>query len=134
VAGGTPTASIAGTTGATSLTATGVLGTSNKQTLQIGTPSTGNINISQSGATTTINGTTVLSSLTPTAGIVHNSANGTLSSSLVNLTNATDVTGILPVANGGSPFEQNNGAINERITTQDFLLGGTSTGSAKFAF
>ncbi|MDO8335761.1 MAG: hypothetical protein Q7T74_03200, partial [Candidatus Saccharibacteria bacterium] len=46
---------------------------------------------------------------------------------------AADVSGILPIANGGSPFEQGSGAIYERIITQDFLLGGISTGSAKFA-
>src|SRR6185437_7690453 len=67
VAGGTPTASISGTgNNALSLTGNGTIGTTNGQSLTIGTPSTGNITISQSGATTTINGTTVLSSLTPT--------------------------------------------------------------------
>ncbi|MGI0133777.1 MAG: hypothetical protein ACREBW_02305, partial [Candidatus Micrarchaeaceae archaeon] len=55
-----------------------------------------------------------------------------LSSSAVNLA-STDITGILPIVNGGSPFEVTNGAINERITNQDFLLGGVSTASAKFA-
>src|SRR5262249_19779682 len=75
VGGGTPTASISGATGATSLTATGVLGTTNKQTLQIGTPNTGNINISQAGATTTINGTTVLSALN-SFGVVHTDTTG----------------------------------------------------------
>src|SRR6185436_13078458 len=33
-----------------------------------------------------------------------------------------------------SPFEQMNGAIVERITTQDLLLGSQSTSSAKFGF
>src|SRR5205085_4196975 len=37
-----------------------------------------------------------------TLGIVHNSAAGILSTSLVNLTNATDVTGVLPITNGGT--------------------------------
>src|SRR6185436_19423469 len=66
-------------------------------------------------------------------GLIHSDSTGRLTSSLVNLNNATDVLGILPVANGGSPFEQMNGAIVERITTQDLLLGSQATSSAKFA-
>src|SRR6185437_2894679 len=114
-----------------SLTGDGTLGTTNKQSLTIGTPSTGNITISQAGAITTINGTAVLSAF-GTAGIVHNSANGTLTSSLVDLT--SDVTGVLPISNGGSPFNEANGSIFARRITDDFLLGGTSTASANFAF
>src|SRR6185295_16265965 len=45
-----------------------------------------------------------------------------------------DVSGILPVANGGSPFNQANGAIFERLGSQDLLLGSNATDSAKFAF
>src|SRR6185369_15163408 len=58
---------------------------------------------------------------------------GTLAvSATVNL--ASEVSGVLPVLNGGSPFDTtNNGAIIERITTQDFLLGATATASARFA-
>src|SRR6185295_9030229 len=82
--------------------------------------------------TTFLSGTVDFTSLT--TGIAHISATGVLSSSLVNLTGATDISGILPIANGGSPFEQFNGAITERITTQDLLLGSQSTASAKFAF
>ena len=41
--------------------------------------------------------------------------------------------GSVQPVNGGSPFEEGNGAIFERITTQDFLLGGTATSSAEFA-
>src|SRR5206468_10479554 len=60
---------------------------------------------------------------------------GVLSSSAVNLAGGSnEISGILPVANGGSPFEQANGSIFERISTQDLLLGGTTTQSAKFAF
>src|SRR5205814_8515734 len=66
--------------------------------------------------------------------IVHSDVNGVLSSSLVNLNNATDVTGVLPVLNGGSPFTEGNGSIFERLQTQDLLLGSTATASAKFAF
>ena len=128
---GTPTASLsAANNNATYLTATGTLSTTNAQTLILGGGSTGNITISPA-STTTINGTTIFSGLG--LGIAHISSTGVLSSSAVNLASG-DVTGILPILNGGSPFEQSNGAITERITTQDFLLGGTSTASAKFAF
>src|SRR5262249_30434186 len=44
-----------------------------------------------------------------------------------------DVSGVLPGANGGSPFDQGNGAIFERINTEDFLLGDIATATAKFA-
>src|SRR5207237_2836154 len=56
----------------------------------------------------------------------------TPSFSQVDLT--ADVTGILPVVSGGSPFEQGNGSIFERISNQDLLLGSNATNSAKFAF
>src|SRR5205823_3424265 len=61
------------------------------------------------------------------------SSTGVLSSSAVNLA-SSDVSGILPVANGGSPFDQQNGAIFERTSSPDLLLGSNSTSSAKFAF
>ncbi len=115
---GTPVASISANNGnnASFLTGAGVLGTTNKQTLQLGSASTGNIDLFNFGT-----------------GIVHTNASGVLSSSAVNLA-STDVTGILPVANGGSPFDQANGSIFERINTQDLLLGSNATSSAKFAF
>ena len=65
-------------------------------------------------------------------GILHSDSTGRLTSSAINLASG-DVTGILPVVNGGSPFTEGNGAIFERITTQDFLLGGATTQSAQFA-
>ncbi|HSA84272.1 MAG TPA: MerR family DNA-binding transcriptional regulator, partial [Patescibacteria group bacterium] len=46
--------------------------------------------------------------------------------------NVANATGILPVANGGSPFEQAAGAIFPRTSTQDLLIGGVSTASATF--
>ncbi|HEY9661195.1 MAG TPA: hypothetical protein V6C65_22305, partial [Allocoleopsis sp.] len=151
VAGGTPTASLSAATGATSLTANGVLGTTNAQTLQLGNTSTGNVSLVSGGSTAltatganlvangtltgltglTSSGTITLSALN-SAGVVHTNASGVLSTGLVNL--ASDVTGILPIANGGSPFEAANGAITERIATQDLLLGSTATTSAKFGF
>src|SRR6185503_10150754 len=78
----------------------------------------------------TASGTVIFSNLNST-GIVHTNGSGQLSTSLVDLT--TDVSGTLPTANGGSPFTEGNGAIFERIPSQDFLLGANSTGSAKFA-
>src|SRR6185369_4829381 len=95
--------------------------------LTIGGSSTGNVIIAAQGG---IGGTGVVFQGYGT-GLIHSDANGILTSSLVNLT--TDVSGILPVANGGSPFDQANGSIFERNTSQDFLLGGQSTSSAKFA-
>ena len=84
VATGTPTASISGgLTGGVSLTATGILGTTNGQTLQLGNSSTGNVSVFGLGT-----------------GVVQ-SVNGVLSSSSLNLATGP-VTGILPVANGGT--------------------------------
>src|SRR6185436_6945816 len=83
VSGGTPTASISagtGTSGAAYFTAQGALQTTNKQSLTLGGGNTGNIVLSGAGT-----------------GIIHSNAAGVLSSSLVNLNNATDVSGILPV-------------------------------------
>src|SRR6185369_5770318 len=119
--GGIPTASLsAGSNNNTYLTATGTLGTTNGQTLRLGGTSTGDViisgrNASQDGIIFQNYG----------LGLIHSDASGRLTSSLVNL--ETDVLGILPSANGGSPFDAANGAIFERNTTQDFLLGGQST-------
>src|SRR6185369_10169835 len=69
------------------------------------------------------------------AGVVHTNGAGLLSTSAVNLNGGpSEITGILPITNGGSPFDTANGAIFERNTSQDFLIGGQSTASAKFAF
>src|SRR6185503_16938934 len=68
-------------------------------------------------------------------GLIHSDSNGVLTSSLINLNNATDVSGILPVQNGGSPFtEISNNAIVQRNTNEDLLLGSNATASAKFGF
>src|SRR6185369_3309323 len=46
---------------------------------------------------------------------------------------ANEVSGILPVANGGSPFDQTAaGTIIQRNVTQDLLIGGVSSSSALF--
>lgn len=120
VAGGTPTASISANNagGATYLTGNGTLGTANGQTLTIGSPTTGNIALFNFGT-----------------GVVQTNA-GILSSSALNLGNPSLVTGVLPVPNGGSPFNENTalGTIFERNQTEDLLLGSTATSSAKFGF
>ncbi|MDO8335496.1 MAG: hypothetical protein Q7T74_01785, partial [Candidatus Saccharibacteria bacterium] len=129
---GTPTASVsAGVNGALFVTADGNIQTTAKQTLTIGGGNTGNIVLSPL-STTTLGGSTVFSSLS--TGIAHIGSNGLLSSSAVNLA-SSDVTGILGIANGGSPFNQNSslGTIFAGNSTLDFLLGGTATESAKFA-
>ena len=82
---GTPTASVsAGTAGGAYLNATGTLATTAKQSLTLGGGDTGNI---------------VLSGFS--TGLIHSNASGVLSSSAVNLA-TSDVTGILPLANGGT--------------------------------
>ena len=53
---------------------------------------------------------------------------------MLSIFSSADVTGILPVGNGGSPFDEGNGSIFERVQTQDLLLGSNATASAKFAF
>ncbi|HEY9663695.1 MAG TPA: hypothetical protein V6C65_35045, partial [Allocoleopsis sp.] len=193
VAGGTPTASISANSGnnATTLSGLGVLGTTNMQTLTLGSSSTGNIVIDAgSGLITLSDPVTAASTLTTTGTLTANGtldANGvitlgdggdsfTLDSSDIDISGgaitgatglsssgtvtfsgltaggfvkagagtgtlsvastinlASEVSGILSIDNGGSPFEQADGAIFERIGTQDFLLGGTATASAKFA-
>ena len=138
---GTPTASISANSGANAatLTGTGVLGTTNKQTLTLGNASTGEVVLAPGGTTAlTARGANLIAAGTLTVsslstGIGHFDSSGVLTSSAVNLANS-DVTGILPIANGGSPFEQGSGAITERIITQDLLIGGVSTASAKFGF
>src|SRR5262249_19302861 len=77
----------------------------------------------------------VLTASTYGTGIAHFSSAGVISSSAVNLNGgATEITGVLPISNGGSPFDSGSGAIFERISTQDLLLGSNSTASAKFGF
>src|SRR6185369_8243955 len=111
---GTPVASLsAGTAGGAYLTASGILATTAKQSLVLGDANTGNVIVNNLGT-----------------GIVH-STNGLLSSSAVDLASG-DVTGILSVAKGGSPFDQGSGSIFARNITQDLLIGGQSTGSATF--
>src|SRR6185369_2660237 len=118
------TASVAGSL--TFRNGTGLIQTTQNNPLTIGGSTTGDViisgrNASQDGIIFQNYG----------LGLIHSDASGRLTSSLVNL--ETDVLGILPSANGGSPFDAANGAIFERNTTQDFLLGGQSTASAKFA-
>ena len=160
---GTPTASVSAiANGGAYLTASGTLATTNKQTLTLGSASTGNIALNGFGA-----------------GVLHTNASGVLSSGNVNLT--TEVTGTLGPTNGGTGlssyasgdliyasasntlsalakgadgqvlslagglpswistsslnyWQRNSGAIAPLNITDDLLLGSTATGSAKFAF
>ena len=176
-AAGTPTASIAAQNGsgsALSLNPNSIT-TQNDQTLTLGGPTTGNVQL-VSGGTTALtalaNGNVGIGTAAPlslfsvgnnsefqvnsagsiaaatgiissgtiqfsglSTGVVQSSSNGTLSSAALNLAGGTQyISGILPVINGGSPFEETNGAITERIPTEDVLFGGTATASAEFGF
>src|SRR6185503_16316866 len=109
---------------ATYLSGNGTLATTNGQTLTLGSASTGNIVLTPgAGKTVSISGLGT--------GVVQSNG-GVLSASALDL-GGSNVTGILPIAKGGSPFEVTAGAITQRNTTEDFLLGGTATSSAAFA-
>src|SRR4029078_7089415 len=118
------------------------------QSASTGTFSTGTGNVSLNGDTTIAsgktltltgfaqgavlytNGSAVVSQATGNANqVLHGGSSPSFGA--VDLT--ADVSGILPIVNGGSPFNQGNGAIYERLTTQDFLLGSNATASSKFA-
>ncbi|MDO8270041.1 MAG: MerR family transcriptional regulator, partial [Candidatus Levybacteria bacterium] len=127
---GTPIASLSATTNNNGLAfnaANSSIQSLRSNTLTLGGTTTGDIILSGRNAA---NDGIVFSGYG--VGVLHSDATGRLTSSAVNL--SSEVVGILPTANGGSPFEVGSGSIYERITTQDFLLGGTSTASAKFAF
>src|SRR5262249_33412815 len=107
----------------------------NNNTLTIGGNSTGNIILADAvifQSTFSLNNQT-FSNLVGDGLQLDGTTLETVLGTTVELDSA-ETTGILPVVKGGSPFEQANGSIFERITTQDFLLGGTSTESARFAF
>src|SRR6185503_4170398 len=109
VAGGTPTASISAitTNNALSLDAAGNIFTTNKQSLTLGSASTGNIVIGNTGFTT-------CTGLETIGGV---------------LTCGTDAD------SGGSNWDVSltNGTINPKLAQNlDLLLGGTSTASAEF--
>ncbi|MDE2590628.1 MAG: hypothetical protein KGL95_13300, partial [Patescibacteria group bacterium] len=165
------------TSGNLTFNTAGLIQTTKMQNLILGGTTTGRITLT--GLNGANNGITFQGY---SAGILHADTNGTLTSSAVNLASA-DVTGILPLANGGSNanltavsggivysggsalaistagstgqclvsgatgtptwtqcafgvnyFTQNNGALFPSNPTTDFLIGGNSTASAKFAF
>src|SRR5205085_255874 len=83
------------------------------------------------GAVLYTNGSAVVSQATGNSNqVLHGGLTPTFAA--VDLTQ--DVTGVLPVVNGGSPFLEGAGSIFERLSTQDLLLGSNTTSSAKFAF
>src|SRR6185369_5482262 len=80
--------------GATYLTADGILSTTNNQTLTLGSSTTGNVRVNNL-----------------TTGVVHSNGTGVLSSSPVDLSaGGTEITGILPVGNGGTGLDGSSAA------------------------
>ena len=144
VAGGTPTASISGTSGnALSLTGNGTIGTTNGQSLTLGT--TGNINFFSSANVLTSSGSLTLAGPLQIGGsstVAYNRiGNGTTNYGL-GTTSDLLVSGNLEVggnlyapATGVSGyFQRNNNAVAPSHITDDLLLGSTATTSAKFGF
>src|SRR5207249_3596592 len=82
------------------------------------------------------NGTAAISATTGTSDQVLRIPSGgtTPAFGAINLASSNAVSGVLNITNGGSPFDQGNGSIFERIANQDLLLGSNATVSAKFAF
>src|SRR6185369_9671621 len=115
-----------------SLGGDGTIQSTRNNTLTIGGNTTGNIILANNTTLSqalTVAGAATFSSLG--SGVAH------LTSGLLSVSNVllgSEVSGILPVANGGSPLDAGSGAIFTRNITQDFLLGGQATSSAKFAF
>src|SRR6185437_14042753 len=99
------------------------------QQLTIGGNTTGTISLQPNAGTGQLDLQVGALTVNGLAGVT----NGT--GSCVTTTNGI-VTGISTCVldNTVSPFEESNGAIIERNTTEDFLLGATATSSAKFAF
>ncbi len=96
VSSGTPRATISDGSGSMYITADGILATTNSIDLTLGSVTTGNIKL---------NGFT--------SGIVHTDSNGVLTSSALNLAGGpTEITGILPVASGGTGAN----TLNDLIT------------------
>ncbi|HVZ11970.1 MAG TPA: helix-turn-helix domain-containing protein, partial [Patescibacteria group bacterium] len=119
---GTPTASIAAGTAdnATFLTGTGFLQTTNRQTLTLGGGDTGNVNFVVGPSNNlSVNG---LAGVTVGSAACVTTSNGIVTGSAA-----------CPVGSTDSPFQSIGSVIAENNQTQDFLLGGTSTSSARFA-
>ncbi|CAN5345284.1 hypothetical protein BH09PAT4_BH09PAT4_08850 [soil metagenome] len=131
-ASGTPTASIAGNL---TLAAAGVIQTTLNQTLTIGGASTGNIIIQPTGANFIGIGTTTPTKLLDVqggAGIVANfsgrvvGGNAVSSNEFVTLSQITGGT--------GQYWQRALGTLSPTNITDDVLIGGTSTASAKIKF
>ncbi|MEK7573542.1 MAG: MerR family DNA-binding transcriptional regulator [Patescibacteria group bacterium] len=123
----TPTASISANSGnnATFLTGLGNLGTTNAQTLTLGGSSTGNVVLSgRSGANNGI----IFSGYG--TGILHSNSSGVLTSSAVNLAGgSSEVTGTLPVGNGGTGQTTFGGTNTILYTTTADNLSSIATGN-----
>ena len=110
VAGGIPTASISANNGnnAAFLTGSGILGTSNKQTLQLGNASTGNINFFSNANTLTSSGNLSLAGNLNLGGIISAATTNTINGLSINgatqtlsANNFSD-SGALTIATGGN--------------------------------
>ncbi|MDE2589959.1 MAG: hypothetical protein KGL95_09890, partial [Patescibacteria group bacterium] len=100
----TTTASISGQIGSLTLTNNGIIQTTNNQNLTLGSGTTGNITLSPLNSVSVTGGLNVTGTIDFSnlgIGVVHAGSGGVLSSSAVNLANS-DVTGVLPLANGGT--------------------------------
>src|SRR3989344_2809103 len=143
ISSGTPTASISANSGndAATFTGTGILGTTNAQTLTLGNSTTGEIVLAPGGTTAlTARGANLIASGTLTGltgltltsgGITLGGTTGTGSQCL--LGGATAAWGSC-AAGASSNWDIINGVITPKLTsTLDFLLGSQSSSSAKFA-
>src|SRR6185369_7653395 len=117
---GTPTASIAANTANNALTLDGLgnIGTTNRETLSLGTASTGDINFVVGGSNNLrINGV----------------AGANVSANCVNTTNGiVTSSATCPSAAANFIWQTGSGAIFEGNITQDLLIGGQSSASALF--
>jgi hypothetical protein len=145
---GTPTASINGTL---ALNGNGTIGVTNRSQLTLGTSTTGDVLLAPGGTTALTAkpsgnigiGTTAPTQVLDVTGNIRASGNYVSGASTgVSSSNAcvTTVGGIVTAVATGcattSPFQEvaSNGTIIQNNTTEDLLLGGTSSTSAKFAF
>lgn len=133
IAGGTPTASISANNGggATSLSGDGRLSTTNKQTLTLGSSTTGNIVLDNSSFGAATGNNAILYAVAGTGQI----ATATTSTQNLCLTSGATAPAWVSCSSAASNYWQLNGnALSPANTTYDILFGGTASNSAKFAF
>ncbi len=125
---GTPTASISGNL---TLNSNGVVQTTKNQALTLGGPSTGNIILSP------LNGLGNVTIAGLTTGLVHSTNVGVLTSSALNLAGgASEVTGTLPLGNGGTNNNltaDNGGIVYSDASKLQILAHSATTGQCLFS-